>query len=173
MDICRTFEREGHHPAELIRIIGARYRNNGYEINWLLFSQECELKKPDLTTVPSYWEIKDDRILVAGVSFKKHLSEKVYADSNYVLDQLPPHQKLVIGGFHQGDCVDKVARTSYQRGIETFVDEDTTELFFGKQAFGGVPLVRERWGLRELGVSDRDYEWVKEQRQGKPWLTQE
>ncbi|MEK6861969.1 MAG: hypothetical protein AABY07_08440, partial [Nanoarchaeota archaeon] len=116
---------------KLTDIIDVRYRNNNYGINWLLFSREDDLLKLDLDRVPNYVNIREgDEVLVAGVSFKRHTTEELYPDSDYILNQLKPHKKLVIGGFHQWDCVDKIARRSYERGIETFVDEDTTELFF-------------------------------------------
>lgn len=170
MDFFKLFEIDGHKPTELIDIIHARYKNNGFGINWLLFSKEEDPSLPDLSQIPDYLEINDDRILTAGVSFKRHISKKKYADQDYVLNQLPPHEKLVIGGFHQWDCVDKIAKRSYERGIETLVDEDTTELFFGAQALYGIPLIRTDWSLKGLGISEHAYEFVKGQRKNKPWF---
>jgi len=171
LNACGTFEFRGHKPAELIHIIDARYRNKGYKINWLLFSREDDLSKPDLRQVPDFLEIEEhDGILVAGVSFGEHTSKGKYADSDYVLDQLPIHRRLVVGGFHQWDCVNRVAERSHERGIETFVDEDTTELFFGRQLFSGIPLIRKKWSLRELGIPEKFYKFAKKRREGKPWF---
>lgn len=172
MDFFELFEIKGHKPTELIDVIHARYKNKDFGINWLLFSQEEDLSKPDLSQVPDYLKINEDKILTAGVSFKKHISEKKYANSDYVLDQLPSHKKLVVGGFHQWDCVDRIAKRSYQRGIETLVDEDTTELFFGGQALYGIPLIRTDWSLKGLGISEHACEFVKRQRKNKPWFVQ-
>ena len=175
MDFIRSFEREGHKPSELIELIDARYRNQGYGINWLLFSQEGNAEKPDLSLVPDYVNIRqEDGILVAGISFKRHCEEKRYPNPEYVLNQLPCHKRLVIGGFHQWDCVDKVAETSHPRGIDTFVDEDTTELFFGRHTFNGIPLIRKEWDIEAIGISKEDsvYEFAKKKRQQRPWLVQ-
>ncbi|MFC1697945.1 hypothetical protein ACFL1H_06405 [Nanoarchaeota archaeon] len=81
-------------------------------------------------------------------------------------------EKVVIGGFHQFDCVDKLAEFNYNLGIDTFVDEDTTELFFARVIDPGVPLIRENWSLKELGVGDKYYDFVKESRKDKPWMVQ-
>lgn len=169
----RIFNLPGH-PSELVKIIDARYRNKGYGINWLLFSQKKDLSKPDLSQVPECINIqKQDGILVAGVSFDDHVSKKVYADSDYVLDQLLVHKRLVVGGFHQFDCVDRLARRSYERGVDTFVDEDTTNLFFMSRRIQEIPLIRERWSLKELGMNEGLFlKIAKENRKDKPWFVQ-
>ena len=170
----RAFLEDGHRPVKLCEMINARYRNNGYGINWLLFGKDEDDSKPDFSKVPSFVDIEPrDGILVAGVSFKKHTSEAVYADVDFILNQLPPHQRLVVGGFHQWDCVDKLARQSYERGVDTFVDEDTTELFFGSWAFRNCPLIRKEWTLDSLGLNDGNralFEWIKNQRVSRPWF---
>ena len=174
LNSCRIFSFKGYQPSELIDIINARYRDNEYGINWLLFSQENNLTKPDLTKIPEYVKIqKQDGILVSGVSFKSHVSKKLYPNPDYVLGQLPEHKKLVVGGFHQWDCVDKIARRSYEKGVETFVDEDTTELFFSRRTLVDIPLIRKKWSLKEeLGIPESLYEIAKENRKNKPWFVQ-
>ncbi len=167
----------GHQTEYLMRVIEARYRSRGYDVNWLLFSEHGDLAQPDRAAVPQYVEIKpEDRVLAAGVSFKTHTTEKVYADPNFVLNQLPEHRRLVIGGFHKNDCVDKIARRSHERGIDTFVDEDTTEKFYHALPLGVVPLVRERWRVRDF-LSEEHYKAFKEAimlgREERPWLVQE
>ncbi len=176
LDACRTFELEGHHPGEIVKIIDARYRNNNFKINWLLFCQENNPSITDTSQVSPHIEIREnDGLLTAGVSFKRHTNEELYADADFVLNQLPKHQRLVLGGFHQWDCVDKIARRSYEGGIDTFVDEDTTDCFFGRQAFYGIPLVREKWSLDDLGM-DKFFSEIKEhiikEREKRPWFVQ-
>jgi hypothetical protein len=171
-----AFERKGHKPCELFELIDARYRKADYAINWLLFSKDDNLSEPDLSQVPDYLKFhKKDNILNAGISFGSHISEKIYADPGYVLNQLPYHNKIVLGGFHQWDCVDKIAECSHGRGVETFVDEDTTDLFFGKRAHHGIPVKRKKWDLEALGLSGSpEYiiEFARKSREGRPWFVQ-
>lgn len=170
LKFCKTFYIEGHSADKLNDIINSRYRSRGYGINWLLFSDEDDPEKPDTKGLSSYIKVgKDDGILNAGVSFGKHVSEELYADNDFILDQLPAHKELVIGGFHQADCVDKLAACSYLRGVKTFVDEDTTEMFFWRETFRGIPLTREKWRLGDL-VSEELYDDIRESRKEKPWL---
>lgn len=175
LDSC-AFERKGHKPRELFELIGARYRKDGYEINWLLFSKDNNLSEPDLSQIPDYVKFhKKDNILNAGISFKSHISEKIYADPEYVLNQLPDYQKLVLGGFHQWDCVERVAERSYERGVKTFVDEDTTNLFFPKRTCYNIPAKRKKWDLGALGLDGSpEYiiEFARKSREGKPWFVQ-
>ncbi len=171
---CRSFELEGHKASELVGTINARYRNQGYGINWLHFSLDNYSSRPCLDHVPDFMQIPEsDGNLVAGIPFSRHTKEKAYADPDYVLNQLPPHSRLVLGGFHQWDCVDKIAQRSCERGTDTFVDEDTTEMFFGRATFVGIPLIRNSWSLRELGIM---YDLIEENRvlrKEKPWFVQE
>lgn len=175
LDSC-AFERKGHKPCELFELIDARYRKAGYGINWLLFSKDDNLSEPDLSQVPDYVKFhRKDNILNAGISFVSHISEIIYADSDYVLNQLPSHKKLVLGGFHTFSCVDRVAERSYEHGVETFVDEDTTDLFFGKRAHHDIPAKRKKWDLEALGLNGSSryiIEFARKSREGKPWFVQ-
>ncbi len=175
LDSC-AFERKGHKPCELFGLIDARYRKAGYGINWLLFSKDDNLSEPDLSQIPDYVKFhKKDNILNAGISFENHISEIIYADPDYVLNQLPSHDKIVLGGFHQWDCVERIAERSYKREIETFVDEDTTDLFFGKRAHHSIPVKRKKWDLEALGLirkNNFNIEYARKAREGKPWFVQ-
>jgi hypothetical protein len=165
-------ELDGHNVSELFDLINARYRNRRYGINWLLFGVEGDEDKPDMTNVPQYVDIRAcDRLLSAGISFSD-LERGIYANPGFVLDQLPRHKRLVLGGFHQSDCVDQLARRSYKRGVDTFVDEDTTDLFFSRHALGEIPLIRRSWSLKRLGIPAYLYQEVVRLRKNKPWLTQ-
>jgi hypothetical protein len=116
--------------STLFDIIDQRYRNNSYEINWLVFGKKGDKAKPYISNVPCYVRIKKgDRILSAGITTGQMENFK-YPDSNYILDQLPEHRRLVLGGFHEDDCVKRLAKASLKRKALTFVDKDTTESFF-------------------------------------------
>lgn len=47
-----------------------------------------------------------------------------------LIDQLGVIEKLVIGGYHAQDCVKKVGEVALEKGINTIVDLDMTDLFF-------------------------------------------
>ena len=169
-----SFEVNGCEPEHINEIIDARYRKKGYRVYWLMFSQDSNTLKPDLSGISSSIRIHGrDTILAAGVSFRKHAREKAYFAPDFVLDQVPRPDKLVVGGFHQWDCVDKIAMASYGRGIDTFVDEDTTESFFPRTSLlGKIPLERETWSLTDLGMPGHIVEIAKEIRKNKPWFAQ-
>lgn len=166
------FHLDSSSVDKLYRIIDERYRKQGYDIASLFCSEHGNPKKADLSLAPDYFHL-EGRVLASGVSFCELWFGGVYPDTDFILDQLPSHSRLVIGGFHQWDCVDKIAERSYQRGVDTFVDQDTTELFFGTSArIQGIPLAREHLSLQELCIPKlfRNYAW--EQRKGKPWFVQ-
>lgn len=160
-------------PEYLNDIIDARYRNEGYLINWLLFSSVENPLKPDLSIISPIIKIhRKDEILVAGISFEEHIKNKKYPDPNYILNQINDVTRLVLGGFHQNDCVDKLAEATYQKGIDTFVDEDTTELFFPRISLNEIPLKRKKWTLKDLGIIPSLIEITQESRKDRPWLVQ-
>ena len=174
----RAFERNNYDPRRINDIINARYRQRGYSIHWLLFSTDEDSKKPDLSIASDYITIcEEDTILTAGISAIDYFRESSLGlknpDSAFILAQMPDLTELVLGGFHQLDCVDKLAEYVYQKGIPIFVDEDTTELFFARTSLcGDIPLVRETFTLADLGISKNMMELAKEMRKGKPWVTQ-
>lgn len=168
----QSFRLEQNCIEKLKEIIDERYRKRDYDIAYALFSSPFDIGQPNLNSVPEYFPL-EGRILVAGVSFEEHSLLKRYPKPDFILDQLPQHSRLIVGGFHQWDCVDKIAERSYQRGVDTFVDEDTTELFFGSvERMGNVPLVREHWSLKGLGIPEDMHDYVREVRKRKPWFVQ-
>lgn len=145
--------------------IQARYRQGGFNINWLMFTDGLEQLASGVDVQES------DRILTCGVSFKTHCAEKIYPDEESIINQLPKRiNQLIIAGFHLWDCVDKIAEAGHNSGIPTFVDEDLTELFF-MATKGRIPLVRDirkvdiQPDWRELWV-----EYMRGRRESKPWL---
>lgn len=111
-----------------------------------------------------------DKILSSGIPFVFMRYHK-YPEPAYILSQLPQDlEQLVIGGFHQWDCVDKVAQTAYEKGIPIIVDEDTTEIFFkGGSSKLSTPLIRENFTSELSGFF---LEYAREVRLKKPWFAQ-
>ena len=171
----------------LNEIIDVRYRQLGYQINWLLFSIENNPNIIDLSIIDHRIGIyKTDRIIPAGLSRKRH-REYNYPSSRRILAQIDYASELVIGGFHQTDCVEKIASTAYNNGTIVTVDEDTTDQFFkmaGLQQLPPVTRTREEYAssfralLENMGdvfsqkMIDRIVQDHRVERMKKPWLAQ-
>ena len=166
-----AFMEDNNFPKRINEIIDARYRQKGYRINWLMFSTDYDSTKPDLFSVSKYIIInQEDNVLTAGISF---IEEKIYPDIDFILSQIPGLTELVLGGFHSSDCVEKIAKYVYRKGIQVIVDEDTTDLFFSITSLcGEIPLIRNSLTLDDLGISEVYAEFVIEERSKKPWLVQ-
>jgi len=168
-------------------IIDARYRQTGYQVFWLLFGTESEPSTPDASLVDSRINIHEtDRIITAGLSREKH-RKYIYPSCKRILAQLNPISKLVIGGFHQSDCVDKIARAAHRDGLDVIVDEDTTDQFFRttrlqyappimrtreEYASGFLTLLESMSSLFSSEMVDRAIQEHRAERNLKPWLVQ-
>lgn len=166
-------------PVYIDKIIETRYRNKGYEISWVFHR-----KHPDNYTVPYLGETSE-RLYVRDEDRKISSGTRgALVNPYYVLNRLPKHNKLILGGFHQFACVNDVAKVSYMRGVDTFVDEDTSDLYFVRIALlGEVPIERPDpieggdWNLEILDEYPGKYEdgclvTDKIYRKGRPWFVQ-
>lgn len=171
------FSYKGHKPERLGQIINVRYRQRGYQVIWLLFSDPQAPSQPNLSQISDIFRISEkDSYLACGVTFAFHCSKEIYPDSDDIVKQLPQGiEELVVGGFHQWDCVDRIARCAYESGIPTRVDEDTTQFFFNVTTTEGqIPFIRRKSNLRE-GFARFGEHWVElasESRKDKPWFEQ-
>jgi hypothetical protein len=150
---------------------------------YIFFSAPEDLKKPDLLQACEGFLIEDEDVFGAcGVTFTNHCQNRVYPKGKTILAACSePIEKLVIGGFHFWDCVNKLARYSYGRGIDVSVDEDLTEFFFfSVKNKRGEPCLRipvsleesmaiKRNQLREAG--EHYLEGARKARKGKPWMS--
>lgn len=162
-DLCQKFN----------EIIEARYRQRSFGVNWVMFSNSNNL--PDFSIKANEITIKPtDRILVSGVPFSIHRAFAIYPEPIDILAQLPQGvERLVIGGFHQYDCVDKLGKVAYEQGIPTIIDEDTTEIFFkGGRASLSVSLVRDTFPIDLNEIPLVLLETTIKSRLSKPWFTQ-
>jgi hypothetical protein len=162
------------------RCIDERYRQQGYQVNFLLFKGRKPSKRIEVKSV--------DQILFTEITFKTHITPQPnlppglnvvnyplgriqYPDPNRILDQLGRISELRLSGFHMWDCVEKMARTAHERGIKTLVDEDLTELFpytitnpsFRTNNYPTFDPRKEEEGFLEMFL---------ECRKGVPWLWQ-
>ncbi len=114
---------------QLNSCIDRRYRQNGFGINYAVFDGSPLSDVIDLH--------HSDRIVEVGIDFKTHTTrqsngEYPYPDQDHILDQFDGVRVLRIAGFHMWDCVERLAKRAYDRGLDTLVDEDLTEFFTGR-----------------------------------------
>lgn len=101
--------------------IDLRYRQKDFGINFAVF---------DDTPIFDSIQLRErDRIIKVGLSLEEHRKQKIYPDPDFVLSQLGNVNILRVAGFHLWDCVERIAKRAYERGIDVLVDEDLTELF--------------------------------------------
>ncbi|MBP6942587.1 MAG: hypothetical protein KBB55_00915 [Candidatus Buchananbacteria bacterium] len=158
----------------LNKIISQRYRHQNYQVAWLFHQDQSaaiDYSHQDRRIIIE----RSDLILNAGTTWDD-MRRAQYPDPQNILEQLPDLTELVLGGFHQYDCVERIARHSHTQGIATHIDEDTTDLFFSSY-YLGCPI-RPRTSISERGAVLRAFferhqvplEFTRAERQEKPWL---
>ncbi len=171
----------------LNRIIDIRYRQQGFHIYWLMFSTDGDREMPDLSIVDSRIRIvSQDQIIVCGISRERH-RKYIFPSCKLILSKLQPLAELVIGGFHQAQCVNSVARAAYRRGTRVIVDEDTTDQFFKMATISDLPPVirsRDEYASKFLAILEGMTSFSSQamvncairehrtERKRKPWLVQ-
>lgn len=156
----------------LNEIVNRRYRNRDYDVSWVMFGCSGDETTPDMSTKAQEIDIyPNDKIISAGISFVRHRDEKVYPDNAYLLEQIANPKKLVIGGFHQWDCVNRLAESAYLGGLDVFVDENTTDVYFlSGYGYRKIPLVKDipyTIPGKSLGGLD---DIARENRKDMPWF---
>ena len=122
--------------------IANRYRNKGYEINFLMFPDKkvygVEIRKKDkiIQTDKSYSEIMNSEY------------KEIYPSNDKILKELEPIGELVVTGFHSFDCVKKVAKYFDDSKIDTLVDLDLTEKFIQNSNRRGFN--QEKYNLEDM-----------------------
>ncbi|MFZ1971139.1 MAG: hypothetical protein WAU65_03105 [Candidatus Nanoarchaeia archaeon] len=160
-------EFETVYKRNLNDCIDARYRKNGFGINYLTF---------DNSPISDIIELqKSDKIIENGVDFKTFTKPKPdgsypYPDSDYILDQLEKISELRVAGFHMWDCVERVAKRAYQRGLDTLVDEDLTEFFIGRLKDPKFDV--KKYPTYDPKESPELFDLFIKARAGRPWLFQ-
>jgi hypothetical protein len=153
----------------LNRCINVRYRQKGFGINYAVF---------DKSPVSDLIELQQsDKIIEVGLDFKTHTTKQPngdypYPNQDYILNQLNGVNVIRIAGFHMWDCVEKLAKRAYEKGLDTLVDEDLTEFFTGRLKdidfkVDEYPTYNAR---KQLGSM---FKIFIEARKGRPWLWQD
>lgn len=91
-----------------------------------------------------------------------------------ILNQLNGTSVLRVAGFHLWDCVERLAKRAYEKGIETLVDEDLTELFSFRMLLDDNfdPAKYPTFNPRE-SCDEESFRMFMESRKDKPWLWQD
>ena len=71
-----------------------------------------------------------DKCIQSAITFEQ--SKKQYADFEYIVRKLDVEafDKIVVGGFHCFDCVEKLANEIYKINKSVLIDSDLTEMFW-------------------------------------------
>lgn len=157
------------YRSTLNACIDSRYRSRGFTIFFALLDNS---RISDVIDVHP-----GDRIIFVGIDAETHRTRGPdgkfpYPDQNELLNQLGQISTLRVAGFHMWDCVDKLAKTAYGRGLVVLEDEDLTEFFQDKASdrdfrIDSFPTYNPRRGGK-LG-----FELFLEARRDKPWLWQD
>jgi hypothetical protein len=84
-------------------------RYPGFKTIWIMFSMPGFPELPDMSIL---WEDiligVNDIVSACGISFEENHKEKKYPNPKTIIDACPKNvERLVIGGFHFWDCVEK------------------------------------------------------------------
>lgn len=104
--------------------IQKRYRDKGYQIVYAIYPDKSLY---GINLLPT------DKIIYTDVTFEQangYNGNIKYPNESYLIAQLGDFDEIVVGGFHFGDCVKRVAEYCYQCGTSVLVDLDLTDLFF-------------------------------------------
>ena len=99
------------------RMIDLRYRQNGYQVNYLVFANS-DVYQLDIH--------EEDNILKSNVEIE-HGRPTPYTDNELITQQLGSVDELVVCGFHAMDCVIKAARHFSDKNVDTLVDIELTD----------------------------------------------
>ncbi len=154
---------------QLNACIDARYRQKDFGINYAVF---------DGSPVSDVIRLqRSDKIIQVGMNFETHTTTQAngefpYPDPDYVLNQIPETNVLRIAGFHMWDCVEKIAKRAYERGLDTLVDEDLTEFFNMRLKDPDFKIDRYP-SYNPRKIPGDFFEMFMAAREDKPWLWQE
>lgn len=157
-------------------LIKRRYADS--KIIIVLFSKKMGGKEPDFSQISkSFSDEKDWSFFSCGVDFQTHCKKKVYPKPRKIIDFCQkPIDKLIVGGFHVWDCVDRVAGFAHSHGIDVTVDEDLTEFFFFEERPDKIPESQQKSAQRRRKRMQRSssclLEIARKARKQRPWMFQ-
>jgi hypothetical protein len=156
--------------AALNDCIEQRYRAQGYQVVFALLDGE---------SVEPLVEVKPkDKVIYVGMDWATHASKHPdgrqnpkYPDNDYILNQVLPTGHLRVSGFHLWDCVQRVAKQAFTRGVDVLVDEDLTEKF-GSILKSHPDFKRDQYPSHVPYQTEIALEEYAAARVGLPWMLQ-
>jgi len=152
----------------LNRCIDERYRKRGFNVNWVIFKEHPISNLINLHL--------DDSVIQTDIDFKTHTTKLPdgtypYPNPDFIIKQLGNIDLLRISGFHMWDCVERVAKRAYEKGINVLVDEDLTELMSFR--FREAYFRADRYPTYNPRTLDKEsFEQFMKPRRDCPWLYQ-
>jgi len=128
----QTFSKENPLPI-LNECIEKRYRQNGYEVIIAIYPDK-EIFGIDIK--PEDKVIETDVTFVEATGYYEDGKEKPNEEIKYpseedLFNKVDYVDEIVVGGYHYSDCVRRVAEYFHEQGINTLVDVELTDVFFG------------------------------------------
>ena len=151
--------------AVLNSTINKRYRKKGYQIVFALYpDKELYGVEKDENDKVIYTDITFEE--ASGYDENRNLKENFtpkLPSEEYILEQLGIIDTLVVGGYHAMSCVRRVAEVALNKGIDTLVDLDLTDLFFNvyenKELFDEESYDIYRFKKNLLSKPDVDFKY--------------
>jgi hypothetical protein len=151
------------YSEKLNETINKRYQEKGFLVNYVVF---------DNSFVSPIIKLNgNERILKAGIDYETH-KNYVYPNPDIVLNKLGEVEKLVVGGFHMWDCVERFAKRAYEKEFDVLVDEDLTE-FFTRRIQDPDFNVESYPNYDPKKLSSFMLDAFIKSRENRPWLLQE
>jgi hypothetical protein len=150
--------------------INERYRSRGFGINFAVFDDKEVDKRIKV--------VEGDRIIKVGITSHDHFDDEEYPDFDFILNQLnlKDIKHFRVAGFHLWDCVERIAKRAYERGIDVLVDEDLTNMFASRVTHPNFRTDKyPTFELKNAPTLDREW-FIKaflEARMDKPWMFQD
>ncbi len=115
----------------LINKLIEEYRGQDHRVYWGVFSDPKNKSKVGPKSISDIFEVREeDKTLPVGVTAEELIHDYKYPNEQYILNQMPNLSSLVLGGFHETDCVSRIAVQAGKIGIPTKIDRFLTEHFF-------------------------------------------
>lgn len=102
-----------------------QYRKKGFTVNWVYFGKENNPEIPDTDAHSDIFKLyPQDNQISAGITYHE-LGRYKYPDEKKIIKKAGEPLELVVGGFHENDCVSKICVLPGSR-----IDPMLTEGFF-------------------------------------------
>jgi hypothetical protein len=121
------------HPLIVLNdCIKQRYKDKGYEV---IIANYPDKEIYGISNSNIYRVIETDVAFKDASGYREDGSEKPieevkYPSEQYLLEQVGCVDEIIIGGYHAGDCVKKVAEHFYNSGVNTMIDIELTDFLF-------------------------------------------